>query len=221
MCIALGLHARTLVAYYSYTGNIETIVSELKKQIDCDVLRIEPQEKGLKYEANTYAIGSEQLNKINAAPNDLNSYPAIDPITVNLSDYDCFIIATPLWWSQMATPMQSFLFQHGSEMAGKPVGLIVSSASSGISGVEKDCKRLVPNGNYFSSSLWIRYSQVSNAASLIAAWLQEIQYSNTTALDEVSKHSIDKVPAYTLAGQPATDGYKGIVVQQGKKIIKR
>lgn len=28
MCIALCLHARTLVAYYSYTGNIETIVSD-------------------------------------------------------------------------------------------------------------------------------------------------------------------------------------------------
>ena len=117
--------------------------------------------------------------------------------------------------------MQSFLFQHGSEMAGKRVGLIVSSASSGISGVEKDCKRLVPQGNYFSGSLWVRSSQVSNAASLIAAWLQEIQYSNTTALDKVSNNPIDNVPAYTLAGQPAPNGYKGIVVQQGKKIIKQ
>ena len=83
---------KTLVVYYSYTNNCERIIDDLKTQITCDVLEIEPKEKGLRYEANNYAIGTEQLNKINANPNDLSSYPKIDPVSMNLSQYDCILI---------------------------------------------------------------------------------------------------------------------------------
>jgi hypothetical protein len=51
------------------------------------VLEIQPAEKGLKYEANGFALGMKLLNAINAAPNDASSYPAIDPVTTSLSDY--------------------------------------------------------------------------------------------------------------------------------------
>lgn len=38
---------KTLIAYYSYTNNVERIVTELRSQIDADVVEIEPAEKGL------------------------------------------------------------------------------------------------------------------------------------------------------------------------------
>lgn len=44
---ALTTDAKTLIAYYSYTNNVHSIVTELQKQIDADLLRIEPAEKGL------------------------------------------------------------------------------------------------------------------------------------------------------------------------------
>ena len=71
----------------------------------------------------------------------------------------------------MAAPMQTFLFHNGKEMAGKKIGLIVSSASSGISGVERDAKRLIPEGN-FTKSLWVRSSQVSSAPKMVSEWLK-------------------------------------------------
>ncbi|MBQ0084684.1 MAG: NAD(P)H-dependent oxidoreductase, partial [Prevotella sp.] len=135
---------KTLIVYYSYTNNTEQIVDDLKMMIHADVIEVEPVNKNLDYAANGYAIGTEQLNKIKSNPNDESSYPAIDPVTVDMSKYNTVIIATPLWWSQMASNMQTFLFRYGKEMAGKNVGLIVSSHSSGISGVEADAKRLVP-----------------------------------------------------------------------------
>ena len=136
----VGVQAKTLVVYYSYTNNVERIVDELSKKIDADVLEIEPAQKGLDYAADNYAIGSAQIASIRNNPGDAASYPAIDPVDVNLSEYDCIIIGAPLWWSNMAAPLQTFLFQYGREMAGKKIGLIVSSASSGISGVEADAK---------------------------------------------------------------------------------
>ena len=144
--LSTSASAKTLVVYYSYANNCREIVTTLTSQIEADVLEIQPAEKGLKYEANGYALGTQLLNAIKAAPNDAGSYPAIDPVNTPLSDYETVIIVTPLWWSQMAAPMQTYLFNYGSQMAGKNIGLIVSSASSGISGVVTDCKRLVPDG---------------------------------------------------------------------------
>ena len=172
VCLSAAANCKTLVAYYSYTGDCEAIVNELTKQISAYVVEIEPAEKGLKYEANGYALGTQLLNAIKAAPNDAASYPAIDPVNVSLSDYSTVIIVTPLWWSQMAAIMQSYLFQVGSQLAGKKVGLIVSSASSGVSGVVADCKRLVPDAEYLSENLWIHDSNRANTATLVADWVE-------------------------------------------------
>lgn len=165
---------KTLVVYYSYTNNTHTIVSDLQTQIEADVIRIEPAEKGLDYAADNYAIGSALISAIRENPDDASSYPAIDPVEVQMDEYATVIVAAPLWWSNMAAPMQTFLFHHGDEMAGKNIGLIVSSASSGISGVEADARRLISDGNFLSPSLWIRSSQTSNCHSMVAEWLDEI-----------------------------------------------
>ena len=164
--------AKTLVVYYSYTNHCREIVNTLTSQIEADVLEIQPAEKGLRYEANNYALGTQLLNAIKANPNDANSYPAIDPATTSLSNYQNIIIVTPLWWSQMAAIMQSYLFQSASQMAGKHVGMIVSSHSSSISGVVNDAKRLLPDVTWMGDALWINASNHSNRASLIENWLK-------------------------------------------------
>ena len=82
-----SVQAKTLVAYYSYTGNCEKIANALASQITADLLEIQPAEKGLEYDANNYALGTQLLNAINANPDDAGSYPAIDPVNVSLSDY--------------------------------------------------------------------------------------------------------------------------------------
>lgn len=165
------VQAKTLLVYYSFTGNIEKAADAVKDQTPTDVLRIQPAQKGLNYAANNYSLGSDLVDQIRSKPNDAFSYPAIDPVNVDFSKYDTVIIGTPLWWSNMAAPMQTFLFHNGKAMAGKKIGLIVSSASSGISGVERDAKRLIPEGN-FTKSLWIRSYQVSSAPKMVSEWLK-------------------------------------------------
>lgn len=163
---------KTLIVYYSFTNNVHTIVNDLRTQLEADAIRVEPTEKGVDYAANNYAIGSAQIQAIRNNPNSASSYPAIDPVEVTLGQYETIIVAAPLWWSNMAAPLQTFLFHHGAEMAGKRICLIVSSASSSISSVESDAKRLIPDGNFLSPSLWIRSSQTSGCHSMIAEWLK-------------------------------------------------
>ncbi len=176
--LSMDVTAKTLVLYYSYTNHCHEIVTSLTSQITADVVRIEPAEKDLKYEADNYALGTQLLNAIKAAPESADSYPAIDPVNVNLSDYDNIIIVTPLWWSQMAAIMQTYLFNNGSQLAGKHVGLIVSSHSSGISQVVSDAQRLIPNAIWMGDALWINNSNHSNRGSLIENWLTTLEFAS-------------------------------------------
>lgn len=173
---------KTLVVYYSYTGDCRAIVNTLTSQLQADVLEVTPADKTQRYEANNYAIGTQLLSAIKAAPNSADSYPAIDPVgIIDLSAYQNFVIVTPLWWSQMAAIMQTYLFGYGAQMAGKPVALIVSSHSSSIGGVVADARRLVPEATWAGDALWINNSNRSRTATLIADWLgtQNFQTAQT------------------------------------------
>lgn len=226
----IGASAKTLIVYYSYTNNVEKIVTELRSQIEADVIEIEPAEKGLDYAADNYAIGSAQISAIRNNPTEASSYPAIDPVSVNMAEYDCIIIGAPLWWSNMAAPLQTFLFHHGSEMAGKKIGLIVSSHSSGISGVESDAKRLIPAGDFLSPSLWIRSSEVSDAKHILEKWLKEIRYNDIVAgIESIPYPDHELYTVYSLSGvrilnnSASLSGLKnGIYIVNGKKeLIER
>lgn len=225
---AVAVNAKTLVVYYSYTNNVHNIVTELTKQIEADVVRIEPVEKDLDYAANNYAIGSAQIAAIRDNPNEASSYPEIDPVDVNIADYDCIIIGAPLWWSQMAAPLQTFLFHNGASMAGKKIGLIVSSASSGISGVESDAMRLIPDGDFLSPSLWIKSSQISNSATLIQQWLKDINYDTIAGINDLFTDSYTRYnTVYSISGSfigkklKSIDNLgKGFYIINGKKIYR-
>ena len=226
MLSVMAAQAKTLIVYYSYTNNVNRIVGELSKQIEADVVRVEPAEKGLDYAANNYAIGSAQIAAIRNNPNDASSYPAIDPVNVDLAEYSCIIIAAPLWWNNMASPLQSYLFHNGAAMAGKKIGLIVSSASSGISAVEGDAKRLIPNGDFLSPSLWIRSAQTSNAASMLSQWLKTINYADLSGIENIVPESNNaNYTVFNLGGQLLGSNVasfqnldSGIYIVNGKKI---
>lgn len=203
-CTSLASNAKTLVVYYSFTNNVHTIVSDLQTQVDADVIRIEPAEKGIDYAANGYAVGSALITAIRNHPNEASSYPAIDPVEVNMADYDMVIIAAPLWWGNMAAPLQTFLFQYGQAMAGKHIGLIVSSASSGISAVVTDAKRLIPQGLFLEPNLWIRSSQTPNCHRMISGWLSDVDYSHITSVAS----AIGNEPATQIIGRYNLQGQK-------------
>ena len=189
---------KTLVVYYSYTNNCHEIVQTLTTQIQADLMRIEPEDKTQKYEANNYAIGTQLLNAIKANPNDAASYPAIDPVNItDLSAYQNIIIVTPLWWSQMAAIMQTYLFHYGPQMAGKHVAMIVSSHSSGISGVVADAKRLVPDAVWMGDALWINASNHGNRASLIQNWLPTLNFAENQTTMGNMYITIDSGPTLT------------------------
>lgn len=89
-------YAKTLVLYYSFTNNSQTIAYNFVDITGADIQEIEPSEEGLDYAANNYAIGRRLMNAINSNPNSEASYPAIKDVNCNLADYSTIIIAAPV-----------------------------------------------------------------------------------------------------------------------------
>lgn len=168
-----GVTGKALIVYYSFTNNSHIIATELQKQTGADILRVEPADENVDY--NDYSIGLPMMNRIKAHPDEPASYPAIKTAAGDLSGYDNVIVVAPLWWNNMAAPLQTFLFKYGAEMEGKCIGLIVSSGESSIEGVEADVKRLVPKGKYLNPSLWILRSRTNQCNALIEEWLKTIR----------------------------------------------
>lgn len=180
-----AVSGKTLVVYYSFTGNCRSIVNALTAGIDADVMEILPAEEGLDYAANNYAIGSSLIAAIREKPDASASYPAIKPVTRNAADYENIIIVTPLWWSNMAAIMQSYLFKEGAKMKGKNVGLIVSSHSSGIASVVADARRLLPGVTWLGDALWINNNNRAQSESLVREWWNGFTKKEDTMPSEI------------------------------------
>ena len=103
---------------------------------------------------------------------------------------------------------------------------IISSASSGISGVEGDAKRLIPEGNFLTPSLWIRSSQTSKASGLISEWLKSIKYDEFAGQNELvtdlnhANYTVFKVDGRLVGENMRSFGSleKGIYIINGKKV---
>lgn len=71
---------KTLIVFYSYTGNCREIASSLAGKITADQLEILPAEKGLLYDADNYALGTQLFKTfVNAGGGNVN-------VTISLTD---------------------------------------------------------------------------------------------------------------------------------------
>lgn len=161
---------RYLVVYYSWSGNSERLATDVAGILNCNTIKVELTTP---YTATSdqelYPIAQAEI----AAIDNNGIYPSIRTAISNIDDYDGIVVCYPLWYSRMATPMQSFLHAHASQLSGKTLALICTSASSGISQTVADARRLCPN-SIIPEALWIRASAVGNAHEEIAQWLTEI-----------------------------------------------
>src|SRR5688572_13231576 len=89
---------KTLLVYYSFTGNNEVIARELQQRLGCDLARIEPVKKRTKF--------SIFLDLV------FHRAPAIHQLDVSINQYDSFVFMGPIWAGKIASPLREFLRLH-------------------------------------------------------------------------------------------------------------
>lgn len=163
-----GGDGRYLVLYCSRTGSTERMAQQIQKVLDCDILEVEPQ---VAYDSDYDGMLSRAQEELSAIRQ--GNYPAIKTSVEDFDDYDIVFVGYPIWYSSIATPMQTFLHNHASKLSGKRIALFATSGSSGISTSVDEARRLC-SGATFTETLLLTSSTFSQMESRVSAWLETL-----------------------------------------------
>ena len=121
ICGCAPKQAKSLVLYYSVSGTTETVAKVFAEKTGADIVRIE----AVNPYVNDYQtiIDTYQKEMAEGITRD------IQPLEVNLDDYDVIYLGCPVWFGHCAGPMETFLKNYN--LAGKKVVPFFTFGSGG------------------------------------------------------------------------------------------
>lgn len=102
---------KAIVIYYSYGGNTRRVAEQVGKAIGADLAEI----KTVKPYTGSYDDVVDQGRR----EVDSGFLPELQPLNIDLRQYDTVILGAPVWWYTFAPAMSSFL--HSVDLSGKTV----------------------------------------------------------------------------------------------------
>lgn len=82
---------RSLVVYFSHSGNTESVAQQIKSFTGADILEIIPEKA---YPEDYQSVVDQAKAEINAGIK-----PAIKPCITDIAQYDTVFIGSPCWWA--------------------------------------------------------------------------------------------------------------------------
>ncbi len=125
---------KTLLVYYSRSGNTRMIANAISESIECDIEEI--VEKDKRNGIIGYLKSGYQASRGNISHIDDSKY--------ELSNYDLLIIGTPVWAGKMAVPVRTYLKKNMDK-----IPLLACFCTCNGSGIEKTIKDM---GNYVNTT---------------------------------------------------------------------
>ena len=138
---------KTLVAYFSATGNTRSAAERLAKEFNADLFEIAPE---VPY-TDADLDWRDKTSRSTLEMNDKSSRPAIKGNCANIADYDTVWIGFPVWWYTAPTIVNTFIEAH--DFSGKTINVFATSGGSGVSGSYNDLKKAYPQYTWGESRL--------------------------------------------------------------------
>lgn len=154
-----------IIIYYSYGGNTRRIAQGMRELLGADLAEI----KTVKPYTGSYN------DVVDQGQHEVNSgyLPQLQPLHVDLSQYDTVILGTPVWWYTFAPAMNSFL--HDADLSGKAVYPFATNGGW-IGHTFKDFSKIC-RGATVKPGLNVRFNedqQITPQAD-IQKWIKKIQ----------------------------------------------
>ena len=158
---------KSLVVYFSWSGNTENVAKAIQAQTDADLFEIEPETPYTDdYDAVVDLAQEEQRE---------NARPAISNQIENIDEYDVIYVGYPNWWGDM--PMILYTFFDSYDLSNKTIAPFCTSGGSGLSDTVNEIKELEPNATV-TEGLHIGSSSASNSDTTVQQWLESIGQGN-------------------------------------------
>ncbi len=130
--------AKTIVCYFSCTGNTKSLAQTTAKALNADLFEIVPEVSYTSADLNWH----DSKSRTSKEANDSSSRPAIKT-KPELANYDTVVLAFPIYWYTAPKIMWTFVEQN--DLSGKNVVALCTSGGSEISGAEKKKKKKKKN----------------------------------------------------------------------------
>lgn len=158
-----------IVIYYSYTGNSKKVAEYVKEKLDADILELEPS---VPFSINYDDVVTEWQN------NDIKRDVMINPIKIDLNNYNKVILISCVWWYGISPVMKRFLKEY--DLSNKDV--IVAGCNAGWIGHSfNDYEILLEDSNVLGklnlifSSNETKRNQMVTSEDEINNWLSYIK----------------------------------------------
>lgn len=154
---------KTLIVYFSWSGNTKHIVDGLNKEFNFDTIKIERKiPYSSDYNTCAYIEAKEEWEK--------KILPEINDINIEISEYSRILLLFPIWWYDLPRPVATFVNEY--DFSGKTVipFFTHNGSSTGASSLST-LGSLIGTANYQRNKvLSIRGSSVSSSTQTINDW---------------------------------------------------
>ncbi|MFL0195655.1 flavodoxin [Clostridium sp. WILCCON 0269] len=154
---------KSLIAFFSYSGNTEVIANTIKENVGGELFKIETIES---YPTNYNGVVDKARQEQNA-----HYRPELAAKVTDMDSYDIIYIGYPNWCSTI--PMAVFTFLESYDFSGKTIIPFCTHGGGGMGRSASDIKKLCPNSNVLEG-VAISGSSVNKAGKDVSAWLSEI-----------------------------------------------
>ncbi len=119
---------KTLVVYYSATGNTENVANYIATATEGDLFKLEPVEPYSDDDLN-WTDDNSRVVREHDNP-DERDVALVKSTVENWDEYDTIFIGYPIWWGIAAWPVDGFI--EANDFTGKTVIPFATSSSSGL-----------------------------------------------------------------------------------------
>lgn len=155
--------AHVLIAYFSRTGNTETIANMIASTTKGDLHRIET--------FIPYPDDYEECKDAATEEKTSGARPGLSSHLENMDQYDVIFLGYPIWWSTMPMAMFTFLEEH--DFSGKTIVPFCTHEGSGLGGSVGDIASLCPNAT-IAEGFAARGSRTDKAQSDVVEWIDRL-----------------------------------------------
>lgn len=156
---------RTLVVYFSHTGNTENVANFIYEEVGGDIVKLEP--------VNAYTDDYNTLLDVAQEEQRNDARPEIATKINNIDEYDTIFLGYPNWWGDMPMIIYSFLDEY--DLSRKTIAPFCTSGGSGLSGTPRTIQNEEPNATV-TEGLSVMDSRSANSQSEVQSWLSELGF---------------------------------------------
>ena len=157
---------KTLVAYYSATGNTKAVAEMIAETLGADTFEITPAEPYTSEDLN-WTDDSSRVSQEYSDPS-LRTVELTADTVENWESYDTVFIGYPIWWGIAAWPVDSFV--SANDFTGKTVIPFCTSSSSGLGESGQLLEELAGSGDWQEGQ---RFRSGADEAD-VSKWLEDI-----------------------------------------------